>query len=107
MPVILITGASSGIGAALARHYAGAGTTLILQGRDRIRLDAIAEACRTKGSDVETRRIDIRERAAVADWLQGADRAHSLDLVIVNAAINGGDPGATWRPRPWRSRPWR
>jgi short-subunit dehydrogenase len=93
MPVILITGASSGIGAALARHYAEPGTTLILQGRDRPRLDAIAEACRARGAVVETERLDIREREAVAAWLRRADRAHALDLVVVNAAINGGDPG--------------
>lgn len=93
MPVILITGASSGIGAALARHYAAPGTTLILQGRDRLRLEAIAEACRTKGAAVETERLDIREREAVATWLTAADQRRTIDLVIVNAAINGGDPG--------------
>jgi len=93
MSVILITGASSGIGAALARHYAGSDTTLVLQGRDALRLDAVAEACRARGARVETARLDVRDRAAVAAWLKTLDSAHPLDLVIVNAAINGGDPG--------------
>ena len=50
MPVILITGASSGIGAALARHYAAPGTTLVLNARGPERLEAVAEACRGKGA---------------------------------------------------------
>ena len=41
--VTLITGASSGIGAALARHYAQPGATLVLHGRDGPRLAAVAE----------------------------------------------------------------
>jgi short-subunit dehydrogenase len=93
MSVILITGASSGIGAALARHYAGPDTVLVLHGRDALRLDAVADACRAKGATVETERLDVRDRAAVAAWLSALDAAHPLDLVIVNAAINGGDPG--------------
>jgi short-subunit dehydrogenase len=93
MPVILITGASSGIGAALARHYAAPATTLVLHGRDAARLDAVAEACRARGAIVETERLDVRDRAAIAAWLAATHAAHPLDLVIVNAAINGGDPG--------------
>ncbi|NEU14787.1 SDR family NAD(P)-dependent oxidoreductase [Methylobacterium sp. BTF04] len=93
MPVILITGASSGIGAALARHYAAPATILILHGRDADRLDAVAETCRAKGAHVETARLDVRDRDGVATWLHAMDSAHALDLVIVNAAINGGDPG--------------
>ncbi|HEX8416089.1 MAG TPA: SDR family NAD(P)-dependent oxidoreductase [Methylobacterium sp.] len=92
MPVILITGASSGIGAALARHYAGPGTTLLLNARGADRLEAVAETCRAKGATVLRRCLDVRDRAAVAEWLRASDAAHPLDLVIVNAGINGGHP---------------
>lgn len=93
MSVTLITGASSGIGAALACHYAEPGATLVLHGRDATRLEAVADSCRAKGARVETERLDVRDRPAVAAWLRGLDAAHPLDRVIVNAAINGGDPG--------------
>ena len=92
MPVILITGASSGIGAALARHYAGPGASLVLTGRDGPRLDAVAQACRALGAAVRTRLIDVRERTAMGAWIREIDGQTPLDLVVVNAAVNGGHP---------------
>src|SRR3954452_6682655 len=92
MPVILITGASSGIGAALARHYAATGTTLVLNARDPARLEAVGQACRAQGAQVEIARLDVRDRDRVRGFVQEADARHPLDLVIVNAAINGGHP---------------
>ncbi|HJE23463.1 MAG TPA: SDR family NAD(P)-dependent oxidoreductase [Methylorubrum populi] len=92
MSVILITGASSGIGAALARHYATQGTRLVLTGRDRERLEAVAQNCRERGAEVRTRSIDVRAREAIGAWIREIDGQTPLDLVIVNAAVNGGHP---------------
>lgn len=92
MPVILITGASSGIGAALARHYARPGTTLILHGRNRERLDAVAEACARSGAKTRIEPLELRDREAVGTWIRALDADVPLDLVIVNAGINGGNP---------------
>ncbi|WP_375464489.1 SDR family NAD(P)-dependent oxidoreductase [uncultured Methylobacterium sp.] len=92
MPCILITGASSGIGAALARLYAAPDTHLVLHARDALRLDAVAQACRVRGATVETERLDVRDRDAMRACLQAADARRPLDLVVVNAAINGGHP---------------
>jgi NADP-dependent 3-hydroxy acid dehydrogenase YdfG len=64
---IVITGASSGLGEALAVRYAGAGCVLGLTGRDRVRLERVAERCRAAGADVKTAVLDVRDRHAMAD----------------------------------------
>jgi short-subunit dehydrogenase len=87
---ILITGASSGIGRALALNYAAPGTHLALVGRDATRLERVAADCRAKGATVETSRIDVRARKALADWIRSVDDAHPLDLAIASAGINTG-----------------
>ncbi len=90
---ILITGASSGIGAALANHYAGPDIVLALQGRDETRLRAVAEKCQAKGARVITGTIDVTDEAALAAWILAVDQTHPLDLVIANAGISAGGRG--------------
>lgn len=85
---IVITGASSGIGEALALDYAAPGVALALSGRDGRRLEAVAAACRAKGATVDAGRIDVVEREALAEWLKRFDDAHPVDLVIANAGIS-------------------
>jgi short-subunit dehydrogenase len=87
---ILITGASGGIGAALATAYAAAGTGLLLGGRDRSRLSAIETSCRAKGAEVEIAAIDVVDGAAMRSWIEAADARGPLDLVIANAGISAG-----------------
>ena len=60
MPNILITGASSGLGAALAEAYAESGNNLILYGRDQQRLNETAALCRQRGAAVESVSFDVR-----------------------------------------------
>jgi len=91
---ILITGGSSGLGAALAECYAADGVRLVLSGRDAGRLDAVAAACRTRGATVETAILDVADAATTERWVQESDDAAALDLVIANAGISGSDGGA-------------
>ncbi|MDE2362067.1 MAG: SDR family NAD(P)-dependent oxidoreductase [Hyphomicrobiales bacterium] len=89
---ILITGASSGIGRAVAVEYAGQGVRLVLVGRDAARLEATAARCRDKGATVEIAQVDVRDRLAMRDAVLDADRRAPLDLVVANAGINTGLP---------------
>jgi len=87
---LLITGASSGIGEALARHYATPGVALALTGRDAARLAAAAAACRAAGAAVETATIDVTDRDGLRAWIERIDDAAPLDLVVANAGISAG-----------------
>ncbi|MBW4024841.1 MAG: SDR family NAD(P)-dependent oxidoreductase [Proteobacteria bacterium] len=87
---VLVTGASSGIGRALALALAGAGVTLHLGGRDEARLQAIAAECRARGATAVTRAVSVTDAAAMSDWIEGVG---PLDLVIANAGISGGIGG--------------
>jgi len=84
---ILITGASSGIGAALATLYAVPGVTLALGGRDGPRLAAVAAACRARGASAEWTAFDVTDGEAAAAWVARAEAIAPLDLVIANAGI--------------------
>lgn len=87
---ILITGASSGIGEALARHYAAPGIQLSITGRDPERLERVAQDCRTDGAKVVTNLLDVQDSKAMAAWIEEIDTASPLDLVIANAGISAG-----------------
>lgn len=87
---ILITGASSGIGAALAKAYAAPGVHLALSGRNKDRLAEVAKICRGTGAEVVFQTVDVRDREAMNRWLNQVDAATPLDLVIANAGISAG-----------------
>jgi NAD(P)-dependent dehydrogenase (short-subunit alcohol dehydrogenase family) len=98
---VLITGASGGIGSALAREYAGAGSrTLLLQGRDAARLQETAAQCEAQGARVVQAVLDVRDTDALRRWIAEAGAAEMPDLVIVNAgvSIHTGDrrQGEAW-----------
>ena len=91
---ILSTGASSGIGEALAIEYAAPGVYLSISGRDTGRLEDVATRCRAQGAEVIANRQDVTDQGAMAAWIAQADSAQPLDLVIANAGISGGGGGA-------------
>src|SRR5690606_16712026 len=98
---ILITGASGGIGSALALEYAAPGKKLILQGRNPLRLQELAADCRARGAEVTVKLLDLRDRAALQQWLAGLCEAGEVpDLVVVNAGLNT-DTGQHGEGEPW------
>ena len=90
--LILITGASSGIGAACARRFAAEGGHLALWARRRDRLDTLAaQVGERSGVTVLLAQVDVRDRAAVnraAEQLVGA--GHVPDVLINNAGLASG-----------------
>ena len=92
---VLITGASSGLGRALALACAAPGVVLHLSGRDEARLAETAAAAEALGAAVFPRALDVRDAEAMARWIGGAGR---LDLVIANAGISAGTGGRTEPP---------
>lgn len=91
---ILITGASSGIGAALAQRLASPGRQLALLGRNSERLEAVASTCRAQGATCRTATIDIQDRQALAGFVRETNERSAIDLLIANAGILDGRHGS-------------
>ncbi len=89
---ILITGASSGIGAALARAEARSGVTLLLWGRNAARLEQVAQECRARGAEARIEIFDLSDTAGLPARLAAADAAAPIDLAIFNAGLGGTAP---------------
>ncbi|MEU2873988.1 SDR family oxidoreductase [Streptomyces olivoreticuli] len=98
----VITGASSGIGAATARQLAAAGHRVVLTARRKDRIEALAAELTAAGHEAVAHELDVTDRAAVlafADRLDG-----SVDVLVNNAGgALGADPVATADPADWRT----
>ena len=90
---IVITGASSGIGAALANYYAKSGVTLALLARNSEALDCVATACRLSGATAIVYPVDVIDGHAMRATAQNiVDHIGLPDIVIANAGIRIEDP---------------
>ena len=99
-PVAVVTGASSGIGAATAVRLGGAGYHVVLAARRASRLDEVAAQIGAQGGSARTSVLDVTDSGAVAAFAHGLDRC---DLLVNNA---GGAVGAEYiadaDPADWR-----
>lgn len=90
--IVLITGASSGIGTACAKIFAGAGAKLILAARRLERLQEIADALNKEfGTEANLLQLDVRDRSAVESTISSLPPAWSdIDILINNAGLSRG-----------------
>jgi NAD(P)-dependent dehydrogenase (short-subunit alcohol dehydrogenase family) len=87
---VVITGGSSGIGAACVRAFAGEGATVVACARATDDLEALAAEFET----VEAVRADVRDEYDVERLMETAARlGERIDVVVANAGINHGAPG--------------
>jgi NADP-dependent 3-hydroxy acid dehydrogenase YdfG len=99
-PVAVVTGASSGIGAATAAQLAGAGFHVVLAARRADRLDEATARARAQSGSAQAQLLDVTDVAAVAAFAQSLDRC---DVLVNNAGgalgmedVADADPG-DWR----------
>ncbi|MBC7430848.1 MAG: SDR family NAD(P)-dependent oxidoreductase [Rubritepida sp.] len=90
MTHVVISGASRGLGAALARAWAAPGVTLGLLGRDGAALRGTAAACERAGANIALSLCDMRDGPALAAQLHAWDDGLAIDLLVANAGITGG-----------------
>jgi NADP-dependent 3-hydroxy acid dehydrogenase YdfG len=88
MKIVLITGASSGIGQATASRLAREGHHVVIGARREDRLAEIADKIRADGGSVDTSRLDVTDRADVAAFVDGAVERHGrVDVIVNNAGV--------------------
>ena len=88
MKIVLVTGASSGIGQATALRLAAAGHHVVIGARREERLTELADKIRADGGSVEAVRLDVTDRADVAAFVDGAVARHGrVDVVVNNAGV--------------------
>lgn len=96
----LVTGASSGIGRALAKELARRGRHVIVAARRRAELDELAAEIRGENGRVDVLVLDVADTTRAVAALREADDALEIDTVIANAGV-GARPGVD--PSSWEA----
>lgn len=84
---VLVTGASRGIGRAIALHFAAAGADLVLAARDENALQEVAAAVQAKGGACEIIATDLREPEAIDVLAKEALAGGAIDILVNNAGV--------------------
>jgi len=101
---VLITGAGTGLGKAIAAEFARLGASLVIASRDPDHLAAGADAVRSAGGEVATVGCDIRDPEQISAAFDAAEAAFGLPQVLVNnAAANFPVPAEDMSPNAWRT----
>ncbi|MFE3250508.1 SDR family NAD(P)-dependent oxidoreductase [Streptomyces sp. NPDC059209] len=103
IPTAVVTGASSGIGAATARQLAAAGCHVVVTARRKDRIEALAAEINAAGHSATAQVLDVTDRAAVDAFAAELGRLPSVDVLVANAGgALGADPVASGDPDDWR-----
>lgn len=90
---ILISGANSGIGRALAIAYSNSANNLFLCARNLQKLEEVKQICLELKANVFIKSIDVANQAEMAAWIDEIEENYAIDLVIANAGISAGTSG--------------
>ena len=102
--VALVTGGGSGLGFAIARGLAAAGARVVLNGRNRDKLDAAVSALSAERFTASTAAFDVTSDKAVADGITAIERdIGPLDIVVNNAAVNQRAALDAFSTEQWRT----
>ena len=103
--IVLITGATSGIGLACARKFAQNGDKLILTGRNEARLNDISNELKAQGTDVLTLVFDVRSREEATEAVNSLpDEWKQIDVLVNNAGLALGlEPEYEGDPNDWET----
>ena len=86
--IVLITGATSGIGEACARKFAQNGDKVILTGRNQVRMTAIADELKAQGAEVLTLMFDVRDREAARQAIESLPAEwQEIDVLVHTAGL--------------------
>jgi hypothetical protein len=91
---VVVTGASRGIGRAVAHEFAAAGAHVVCCAREQADIDEVADEIVAEGGRAGGFRADVRDEFDVERLMEQAARIHGpIDVLVANAAVNHGDPG--------------
>ena len=100
--VALVTGASKGIGADLARALAAAGAQVALAARDEAKLHTVAAEIAAAGGEAATVAMDVSDVASIEAGVAAAvDRFGRLDILVNNAGIGANHPAEEVTEADW------
>jgi 3-oxoacyl-[acyl-carrier protein] reductase len=100
----LVTGASRGIGEAIARRYAAQGARLVLAARSADKLEELATALRAAGTEAHALALDLADHESIADRLGGLpDEFSHIDILVNNAGITRDSLLARMKQEDWDS----